>query len=207
MKKICCLLFLVGSCVSGYSQSQEIQQLVMDIEKLAQLKSMYASMVSGYNTLTKGYNNVINISKGNFDLHKSYLDGLLDVNAPVKKYGAIEVIATTQDLMQRENAAGWQKCVVSKVFTNAELNARQAQGFKLLDESVKRLDELLLVVKPGKLRMNDEERIAAIDRVDVSMKALLAELRKMNIANEEVIRLRLQRQRDIKAIKSLNGIK
>ncbi len=207
MKKMCCLLLWVGSCVSGYSQSQEIQQLVMDIEKLAQLKSMYQSMVNGYNSLAKGYGNVINISKGNFDLHKNYLDGLLEVNAPVKRYGVVEVIATTQDLMQRENAAGYRKCVSSRVFSAAELMERQAQGFKLLNETVKRLSELLLIVTPGKLRMNDEERIAAIDRIDDSMKALLAELRKLNALNEEVIRLRVQRQKDIKAMKSLNGIK
>jgi hypothetical protein len=207
MRKMCCLLMLLIIRVTGFSQSQDIQQLIMDIEKLAQLKSMYASMVSGYNTLTKGYNNVINISKGNFDLHKSYLDGLLDVNAPVKKYGAIEAIATTQDLLHRENAAGWQKCVLSKVFSAAELNERQALGFKLLDESMKRLEELLLMVKPGKLRMNDEERIAAIDRIDVAMRALLVDLRKINLANDEVIRLRLQRQKDTKAMKTLNGIK
>jgi hypothetical protein len=207
MKKMCFLLLMVSACVSGYSQAQDIQQLVLDIEKLAQLKSMYASMVNGYNTLSKGYTNMISISKGNFDLHKNYLDGLLEVNAPVKKYGSIEVIATTQDLMQRENAAGYQKCVSSRVFTSAEITERQRLGFKLLDESVKRLDELLLVVKPGKLRMNDEERIAAIDRIDIAMRALLAELRKINSANDELIRLRVQRQRDIKAIKSLNGIK
>lgn len=207
MKKMCCLLLVFAIRVAGFSQSQDIQQLIMDIEKLAQLKSMYASMVNGYNTLTKGYNNVINISKGNFDLHKNYLDGLLDVNAPVKKYGAIEVIATTQDLMQRENAAGWQKCVSSRVFTAAELTERQRAGFRLLDESVKRLEELLLVVKPGKLRMNDEERMAAIDRIDVSMRALLADLHKLNAANDEVIRFRVQKQRDIKAMRNLNGIK
>jgi hypothetical protein len=207
MKKMCCLLLLFTIRIAGFSQSQDIQQLVMDIEKLAQLKAMYQSMVNGYNTLTKGYNNVINISKGNFELHKNYLNGLLDVTTPVKKYGGIEVIATTQDLIQRENAVGYQKCVSSQVFTNAELSERQQQGFRLLDESVKRLEELLLVVRPGKLRMTDEERMSVIDRIDVAMRGLLAELRKINLANDELFRLRVQRQKDIKAMKSLNGIK
>lgn len=207
MKKICCLLLWVCASASGFSQSQDIQQLVMDIEKLAQLKAMYKSMVNGYNTLTKGYNNVINISKGNYDLHKNYLDGLLEVNAPVKKYGKVEFIATMQDLLTRENNAGYQKCVSSKVFSGVELSERQREGFRLLDESAKQLGELLLVVTPGKLRMSDAERTQAIDRIEVSMKVLLSDVRKLNVTNDEVIRLRAQRQRDVKMMKLLNGIR
>jgi hypothetical protein len=207
MKKITVFVILLFLCFSSFGQVQEMEQLALDIQKLAQLKAMYQSMVNGYNTLSKGYSSVINISKGNFDLHKNYLDGLLAVSAPVKKYGKVEFIASTQDLLERENNAGYRKCVSAHVFSAAELDMRQREGFKLLDESVKQLEELLLVTTPGKLRMSDAERIAVIDRIDAAMQVLLGSVRKLNVANEEITRLRMQGERDVRTMKVLNGIK
>lgn len=207
MKKICCLLLLTCSCVMGFSQSQEIQQLVMDIEKLAQLKSMYRSMVKGYNTLTKGYGEVINLAKGNFDLHKTYLDGLMAVNPAVRRYGKINSVAANQSLIVNECNDAYQKFVRSGMFSGAELMEMKSSGKRIVDESGKELDELLLVVTPGSLRMNDEERIRAIDRIDVTMNEHLKAMRLMIADNRQISLLRAQKQRDVKAMKTLNGIR
>ncbi|NCI51302.1 TerB family tellurite resistance protein [Sediminibacterium roseum] len=206
-RKVVLYVLLVLVFFRSSAQVRELEQLALNIQKLAQLKAMYQSMVNGYHTLLKGYDLVINVSKGNFDLHKNHLDGLMAVNAPVKNYGKIEYISATQELLIKDNRAGYLRCVASKAFSLTELSARQSEGFKLLNESVKHLDELLLVVTPGKLRMSDAERIAAIDRIGDSMANLLAEARKLNAANDALMVLRGQRQKDVKEMKTLNGIK
>ncbi len=207
MKKICCVVSFVCFWVTGFSQAQELQQLAMDIEKLAQLKSMYQSMVKGYTTLTKGYGDVINVTKGNFDMHKAYLDGLIAVNPSVKKYGKINSIADNQTLIVKEFNTAYTKFISSGMFTNAELLDIKAAAKNIIDESTKGLDELLLVVTPGSLRMNDEERIAAIDRIDLQMDNWLKVMRTMTGDNQQLLLLRSQRQRDVKSMKTLNGIK
>jgi hypothetical protein len=206
MKSILILLSFFHSYM-GYAQAQELQQLAYDIEKLAQLKSMYKSMVSGYNTLSKGYGEVINVSKGNFDLHKNYLDGLLLVNAPVKKYSKIRSIADNQALIVKEYNDAYRKYYASGLFLNTELLEMKANGKRIIDESSKALDELLLVVTPGSLRMNDEERIAAIDRIDVQVNNYLKAMRVMNAENQQLLLLRKQKQSDVKGMKALNGLK
>jgi len=203
MKKVIVYLLVFFCCRNGWGQTQEIQQLVMDIEKLAQLKAMYQSMVNGYNTLIKGYGDVINLSKGNFDLHKTYLDGLMAVNPLVKKYGKIKSITASQLLIAKEYSDAYRRFYASGLFSATELLAMKAGGNMILDESVKALDELLVIVTPGALRMNDAERIAAIDQLDEEMNAHLKALRQMFTDSQQLLLLRLQNQRDVKQMKIL----
>ena len=204
-KKIVLSIFIVLCCCVGFGQSQEIQQLVMDIEKLAQLKSMYQSMVKGYTTLANGYGNVIHVAKGNFDLHKTYLDGLMAVNPSVKKYAGINSITANQVLIAKACSDNYQNCYRSGLFSAAELAEIRAKGKTIVAESVSGLDELLAVLTPGAFRMNDEERIEAIDMVGEAMREHLKAIRKMNDDTHQVLLLRAQKQRDVKAMKILNG--
>ena len=80
-----CLLIDVGSFKTK-AQSFEVQQLILDVEKLSQLKNIYSDLVKGYEILSEGYNAVSDISQGNFDLHKLFLDGLLKASPVVQKY-------------------------------------------------------------------------------------------------------------------------
>jgi hypothetical protein len=57
-------------------QSDEAQQLLLYIEKLAQLKNILNDMYRGYQIVSKGYNTNKDISKGNFNLHNVFLKRL-----------------------------------------------------------------------------------------------------------------------------------
>ena len=82
MKKILLIVFLSTNICFG--QSQEAKQLLLNVEKLAQLKLMLSHMKTGYQILEKGYTSIKNISQGNFNLHRDFLDGLLQVSPAVK---------------------------------------------------------------------------------------------------------------------------
>ena len=85
MKKSVWTLFVFLLPFLCKAQSYEAQQLLLDVQKLSQLKQMLADLKKGYEVLYEGYTNIKNISKGSFDLHQAFLDGLLEVSPAVKK--------------------------------------------------------------------------------------------------------------------------
>src|SRR5579863_2568221 len=89
MRRWAVLLALVGSAGTLRAQSFEIQQLVLDIEKLTQLKDILKDLKEGYQVLDKGYSAIRDIAQGNFNLHKAFLDALLTVSPTVKNYARV----------------------------------------------------------------------------------------------------------------------
>ena len=68
------LLTLQFSGNALYAQSTEAQQLLLNVEKLAQLKKILSNMKKGYEIVSSGYNTIKDISKGNFNLHDEFLN-------------------------------------------------------------------------------------------------------------------------------------
>ena len=83
MKRISIILILVG-CLGMtthvHAQKDEIQQLLLNWEKLRQLEEILDNMYKGYKILDKGYRTIRDISKGNYSIHQAFLDGLMAVN-------------------------------------------------------------------------------------------------------------------------------
>ena len=75
----------------------------------------------------------------------------------------------------------------------------------LFNKGLQNLDELTMVITAGKLRMSDDERLNAIDRIFIDMGDKLVFLRTFNKENNV---LAIQRGREIvdtKVSKKLNG--
>src|SRR3954453_2688915 len=83
-------------------QSYETQQLLLDVQKLAQLKQILADMKTGYQIVSKGYTDIREISKGNFNLHQIFLNDLLQVSPVVKNYKKVADIVSYQIQIVRE---------------------------------------------------------------------------------------------------------
>lgn len=207
MRRIICLMLLSAVAHVSSGQSQDIQQLAYDIEKLAQMKSMLSSLYNGYNILERGYNQVNGLAKGNFDLHKTYLDGLLNVSPAVRNYKKIGGIISNQLLIVNEYKTGYQNFRVSGAFTAKELLEMSIYYTDLTERAARHLDELILMTTPGKLRMGDEERIKGIDRIDVAVGDELKALREYNSKYSIVAQKRNEAKSDINSLKALYGIK
>src|SRR5262245_3910683 len=78
---IVCVMFVP---VKAGAQSAEIQQLILNIEKLSQFKKILSDMKKGYELLSGGYKSVKDMTEGNFSLHKTFLDALMQVSPTVK---------------------------------------------------------------------------------------------------------------------------
>jgi hypothetical protein len=207
MKKILFAFLLVGCSGAGFCQVQDIEQLQLDLEKLVQMKSMLSSMYQGYATLSSGYNQITGLAKGNFDLHKNYLDALLQVAPQVKNYPAIQAIIDKQAMIISESANAYTTYVKSGLFSVTELvNTKvQLDGFKTLIS--KKLGLLNLLLTAGALRMSDEERLAAIDRVDKDVGEALGAERTLVKEQNAVAAIRGQRKKEIEAMRMLYGLK
>ena len=178
---------------AALAQSNEVQQLILNVEKLAQMKNILADMKRGYQIVSTGYNSVKNIAQGNFSLHEVFLDGLYLVSPEVRKYYKVAEIISQQKSIVSEYKAAFNRFSSSGSFTASELDYVSKVYSNLFSESLDHLDQLATVITANKLRMSDEERLAAIDKIFAATSDKLVFLRDFN---EKTGLLGLQRARE-----------
>lgn len=199
------LLLLTAPMQQAFAQAQELKQLALNIEKLSQFRAILRDMKKGYEILTEGYNTVKNLTEGNFNLHKTFLDKLLQVSPAVRNYKRVgDIVAYQVDLVQ-EYSRHKGRISESGLFNGSELAYFNRVYEKLIDDSVKDLDELTGVLTAGKLRMSDEERLEAIDRIYASMQEKLLFLRDFNADTTVLALQRAKEARDVRAVRLLTG--
>src|SRR6187549_3661214 len=144
MKRFLSLLMICTCTYSASAQTQEVQQLLLNWEKLAQLISILQNMYEGYQVVSKGYNTIKNISQGNFSLHQVFLNGLLEVSPVVRNYKRIaDIIAFQQSIMQEHKKAfNYFKASIS--FTPEEISYIGKVYRNLFQQSLKSLNELIM---------------------------------------------------------------
>lgn len=184
MKKLVMITGLVlCSLLPAYkasAQAAEIQQLLLDVEKLAQFKQILSDMKKGYQLLEGGYNTIKDISEGNFKLHKAFLDGLMQVSPAVRNYRRVGDIIHYQIVLVKECRNAYDRFKRDNDFNPQELDYLGHVYSNLLKESLRNLDELSTIITAGKVRMSDEERLKAIDRIYADMQDKLMFLRHFN---------------------------
>lgn len=199
------LLITQLSVNAVYAQSAEVQQLLLNVEKLAQLKKILSNMKKGYEIVSTGYNTIKDISKGNFNLHDAFLNALLQVSPTVRRYKRVADIITCQSQIVKEYRSAFNRFKSTNLFNSSEIKYMEDVYKNLFNKSMQNLDELSIVITAGKLRMSDDERIAAIDRIYKDISEKLIFLRSFN--NEGSV-LAVQRGRemvDTKLSEKLNG--
>ncbi len=184
------LFFFLFLCNNCFSQSQDLKQLELDIQKLAQLKSMLSEMYRGYSILDKGYSSIKDLSQGNYNLHKTYLDKLLDVSWAVKTDPKIASTFDEQKQIDLACQSSRQLITQSAVFSGSEKTAINTLLQNIAARSNALTQELQMTTKPGVLRMNDAERTAAIARIEKTMNGNLVMVRQQqkNIQSLELLR-------------------
>ncbi len=175
---LCGLLCICSGRVQG--QSNEVQQLLLNVEKLAQMKNILADMKQGYQIVSNGYNTVKNIAQGNFSLHEVFLDGLFLVSPEVRKYHKVAEIITQQKAIVSEYKAAFKRFSSSGSFMPSEMEYLSRVYSNLFSESLDHLDQLATVITANRLRMSDQERLAAIDRIFAATSDKLVFLRDFN---------------------------
>jgi preprotein translocase subunit YajC len=211
MKKIIIILLLTSgiTAVASHranaqvSTAQDVQQLVLDIEKLTQFKAILSDMQSGYTILTQGYGQVKDISEGNFNLHSAFLNSLMAVSPEIRKYGRIADIIENQASIVSEYKATLKQANAGGHFNAQEMVYMNGVFSSLLTQSLNNLTTLANVITASNLRMSDAERLQAIDHIYSDTQSKLVFLRNFD---SQVAILSLQRekaQNDVNTLQKL----
>lgn len=139
-------------------------------------------------------------------LYKDYYEELQKVKGIISYYKRIKEITEKQVHVVEEYKRAFGLFKQDRNFTTDELGYMGRVYSGILDESVKNLDQIFLVIHSFTTQMSDAKRIeiinAAADRIDINYND-------MNVFNQQSILLSLQRakaQNDVDAVKKLYGI-
>jgi hypothetical protein len=208
MKRIIFILMLLslGFTRTTYAQANEIQQLLLNWEKLRQLEEILDNMYRGYKILDKGYQTIKNISQGNYTMHQAFLDGLMLVNPSVRNYKRIPFIINYQKLLVDEYKRAYNRFKQDPNFKSEELEYLGSVYKFLFDASLRNLEDLTMIIIATKLRMSDDERMQAIDRIFYDMENKVVFLRYFN-SNTQLLAVQRARSRnDVRTMQQLYGL-
>jgi hypothetical protein len=195
MKKMFFMLLVLGiSAGKAAAQSDEVVQLVLNVEKLAQFKQILSDMKKGYEVLNSGYNTVRDLSQGNFTIHKAFMDGLMTASPTVKKYYKVAKIIEYQVALVKEYRQAYDRFRNSNLLNATELKYLATVYSNLMGHSLRNLEELANVVTSGKLQMSDDERLRAIDGIYDEMEDKLSFLRSFN-SNTSLLTLQRKKEK------------
>jgi len=139
-------------------------------------------------------------------LYKDYYEELQKVKAIISYYKRIKEITEKQVRLVEEYKRAWGLFKQDKHFTADELSYMGRVYSGILDESVKNLDQIFIVINSFQTQMSDAKRFeiinAAADRIDVNYNDL-------KTFNQQGIIISLQRakaQNDVDVIRKLYGL-
>ncbi|MGB4401149.1 MAG: TerB family tellurite resistance protein [Daejeonella sp.] len=203
MKTFLIILMIVGSTSITNAQTTEVQQLLLNYEKLNQLKNILRDMKKGYQVVSNGYTTIKNISEGNFNLHDTFISGLMTVSPAIKKYKRVPDIIRYQKNIVNEYKSAFTRFKLSGSFNPEEIEYLGKVYHNLFNESLRSLDELASVITSSKLSMSDDERLAAIDRIFADTEEKLQFLRHFNKNTSILAIQRDKEKRDVRRSEDL----
>jgi len=200
------VLFSFPMANKALAQKDEIAQLLLNVEKLAQFEQILSDMKKGYEILSGGYNTIKDLSQGNFNLHKTFLDALMDVSPTVKNYKRVANIINYEVILINEYKSAFNRFKRDTNFNEQELAYLGRVYKNLFKQSLDNLDNLVTIITANQLRMSDDERLGAIDRIFADMQDKLLFLRHFNNYTTVLALQRAKEKNDAGTMRLIYGI-
>lgn len=140
-------------------------------------------------------------------LYKDYFDELWQVKNIITYYHRIKEISERQIALVREYKRAWALFKQDKHFTPDELTYMGKVYAGILDESVKNLEQLSLVVNSFSTQMTDAKRLEIINAAADGTETAYNDLKSFNQQNILLSLQRTKDENDVEAIKQLYGLK
>jgi hypothetical protein len=135
------------------------------------------------------------------------LDALLEVSPAVKNYKRIADIIAYQIRIVKEYKSAFTQFKEDNSFSPDEIEYIRKIYSNLLSRSLKSLDDLMMVITSGTLRMSDDERLQAIDKIYEAIVDQFSFLRDFNNSTSTLSLQRKSEKAEIEMSKAINGIK
>lgn len=185
-------IMLLGNCHVSRAQDQEIQQLLLNVEKLNQLNELLAQMKARYEIVQRGYLQVKSVTEGNFQLHEVFLNRLYTVNPKVKTYYRVGEIFHLQVQLLEFSRNSLKQLKLEPKSSLQDIAYLSGVFFRLTGVSMRNLEELILLITDGQFQMDDAERISAIDRIYSDMRKLLLNSQQVTAEFKQLFQIRSQ---------------
>lgn len=222
MKKILLVVFLtIGFSLAPTQKSHAIVWEVIRQALIAAIKAADIAVQRLQNktiwlqNAQKALENVLSKVKldeisGWVDKHKKqyqeYYDELARVKSAISGYKRVKDIITKQVRLVDEYKKSFALFKKDKHFTPKEIEYMVRVYTGIVDESLKHIDQLFLVVSSAGTKMTDGKRLEVINRVAEVIDENFNDLRDFNSQN---VRLSLQRAKDeneLDAVRALYGL-
>ena len=138
--------------------------------------------------------------------YRKYYEELAQVKAIISYYQRIRDITQKQVQLVNEYNRSWQLIRQDKHFTSDEILYMEKVYSGILDESLKNIDQISLIIKSFTTKMSDAKRLELInnaaDQVDVNYSDLV----EFNRQNTLLSLQRAKTETEVQAVKKLYGL-
>lgn len=139
-------------------------------------------------------------------LYKDYYDELWQVKSTISYYHKVREITGKQVQLVAEYKHAWGLFKQDKHFTGDELDYMGNVYTGILDESVKNLDQIFLVINSFSTQMSDAKRLEIINNAYNQVETNYSDLNAFNQQNVLVSLQRAKSKNDIDVVKAMYGI-
>ena len=140
------------------------------------------------------------------DLYGNYFEELWKVKNALRTYQAVKDIVAQQVLIVREYSRAINLSKKDKNFTVAEIDFMQNVYSGILEESLKNISQVQLVITAFSTQMSDARRLEIVQDAANNMERNLADLRQFNQQNIQASLQRAKDHNDINVVKQLYGL-
>jgi hypothetical protein len=151
-------------------------------------------------------NEIADWTKKQKDLYQEYFDELWKVKTVIAYYKRVTDIIQKQKDLVAEYKTAYGLFRQDKNFTPDEINYIYIVYTGIIDESIKSIDQILLVVESLSMQMSDADRLAIINKNADQIEAQIAALRSFNSQNVKLSLQRAKDQQEVNSIKQLYGL-
>lgn len=139
-------------------------------------------------------------------LYADYFDELWKVKNTIATYQRVRDIIKRQVQLVKEYDKAWALSRQDKNFTSKELDYMHQVYSGILDESVKNIEQVQLVISAFVTQMSDAKRMEIINTASDNTERNISDLRQFNQENIRTSLQRAKEKNDIDVVKKLYGL-
>jgi len=139
-------------------------------------------------------------------LYSQYYSELGQIKSYISYYQRIKNLTVKQAALISEYQNAWALLHNDQHFSAAELNHMQQVYTGILDASAKNLDQIMLVINPGKTQMSDEQRLELINKAGDQLDGNYSDLQQFNAQNQMLSMERAKDANEVATLKIYYGI-
>jgi hypothetical protein len=140
------------------------------------------------------------------DLYQEYFEELRKVKVLISYYQRIKEITEIQKQIVKEYQHAWQLVRQDDHFSSEELDYIESVYGGILEETLKNIDQLILVINSFKTQMSDAERLEIIGQVADRVELNYTDIRQFNRENYLLSLSRAKDAHEIETIRKLYGL-